>query len=259
MYLMYGDEADAEEGRGQKFFLYGGIFIDHSKAPIAHSRIEDLRKKAGFGSQDSLKFASSTRPKAVNADAHREIKGTVIALAQELGVIFCAYIFLHAIGRAQEQIDLIGYGANTVLGRYNEFLTEKNEHGIAKLDRINNGFNFAKEKFQRGLVFSNRDRRLDRIISVGLTCDGASHLGSMADIVLGSFRYCVNEPEKDKAGKAMLPKLVPLMWTGTNQGKQYVRERGLVLRPKKVNVAAHQEEYNQLLKRLQGYLDGNGS
>ena len=27
LYLMYGDEADAEEGRGQKFFLYGGIFI----------------------------------------------------------------------------------------------------------------------------------------------------------------------------------------------------------------------------------------
>ncbi len=59
MYLMYGDEADAEEGRGQKFFLYGAIFIEHSKAWTAHLRIEDLRKKAGFAAQDSLKFASS--------------------------------------------------------------------------------------------------------------------------------------------------------------------------------------------------------
>ena len=39
MYLMYGDEADAEEGRGQKFFLYGGIFIDHSQVLTAHEQI----------------------------------------------------------------------------------------------------------------------------------------------------------------------------------------------------------------------------
>jgi hypothetical protein len=227
LYLMYGDEADAEEGRGQKFFLYGGIFVDHSKAWTAHLRIEDLRKEAGFVAQDSLKFASSTRPKTVTADAHREIKSAVIALAHELGIVFCAYVFLHAIGRSQDQVDLIEYGANTVLGRFNEFLTEKNEHGIANLDRMSkNGFIYAKEKFQRGLAFPSRDRRLERVISVGFTCDGASHLSSMADILLGSFRYCVNEPERDIAGRAMLPNLVPLMWTGKSEGKQYVRERG---------------------------------
>jgi hypothetical protein len=261
MYLMYGDEADPEEGRGQKFFLYGGIFIEHSKVWTAHLQIEELRKKAAFAPQDSLKFATSTRPEAVSAEAHRDIKSAVLALAQELGVIFCAYVFLHAIGRSQEQRDLIiEYGANTVLSRYNEFLTEKDEHGIAKLDRMGkNGFTYAKAKFQRGLLFGNRDRRLDRIISIGFTCDGASHLASMADIILGSFRYCVNEPEKDKAGKAMLPKLVPLMWTGTKRGKQYVRERGLNLRPKDVKFAGHQEEFEKLLNRLQGYLDGNGS
>ena len=48
MYLMYGDEADAEEGRGQKFFLYGGIFIDHSQVWTAHEQIEQLRKGADF-------------------------------------------------------------------------------------------------------------------------------------------------------------------------------------------------------------------
>jgi hypothetical protein len=260
MYLMYGDEADAEEGRGQKFLLYGGIFIEHSKVWAAHLRIEELRKRAGFAPEDSLKFAGRTRPEAVSAEAHRKIKSAVIALAQELGVIFCAYVFLHAIGRAQEPTDLIEFGANTVLGRYNEFLTEKNEHGIAKLDRMGkNSFDYAKKKFQRGLSLPTGDRRLDRIISIGFTCDGASHLASMADIILGSFRYCVNETDKDIAGKAMLPKLVPLMWTGTKRGKQYVRERGLILRPKDVKFAGHQEEFDKLLDRLQRYLDGNGN
>jgi len=259
---MYGDEADAEEGRGQKFFLYGGIFVEQSKVWTAHSRIEELRKKGGFAAEDSLKFASSTKPKSVTADSHRDTKSAVIDLARELSVVFCVYIFLHAIGRTQGQGNLIEFGANTVLGRYNEFLKEKNDHGIAKLDRMGkNGFNYVRNKFQTGLVFPGGEipikRRLDRITSIGFTCDGASHLSSLADIVLGSFRYCVNEPEKDKAGKAMLPKLVPLMWTGTSEGKQYVRERGLNLRPKDVRSSEHKQEYNALLERLQSYLDVN--
>jgi hypothetical protein len=62
VYLMYGDEADAEEGRGQKFFLYGGIFVEHAKAWTAHLRIEDLRKKAGFGAQDTRTLRTLKAP-----------------------------------------------------------------------------------------------------------------------------------------------------------------------------------------------------
>ena len=255
MYLMYGDEADAEQGLRQKFFLYGGIFIEQSKAWAAHQRIEKLRKKAGFAAQDSLKFATNTRPGTVTAETHRDIKSAVIDLAQELGVIFCAYVFLHAIGRSQEQSDLIEFGANTVLGKFNQFLAERNEFGVAKLDRMGkNAFDYAKEKFQRGLIFANREVRLDHIISVGFCCDGASHLSSMADIVLGSFRYCVNEEDKDIAGKAMLPKLVPLLWQATApDGNRYVRERGITLRPKDVQRREHQEEFDALIARLESY------
>jgi hypothetical protein len=31
MYLMLGDEADAEQSRGQKFFVYGAIFVPQGK------------------------------------------------------------------------------------------------------------------------------------------------------------------------------------------------------------------------------------
>lgn len=255
MYLMYGDQAYDQEGRGQKFFLYGGMFIDHSKAGIVHSRIEELRRKAGFGSEHGLKFASSTRPSTVSLDAHTEIKRAVIALAQEVGVTLCAYIFLQAIGHSRDQARLVEYGANMVLGRYNEFLTEKDQHGVAELGRLNkNGFSYAREKFQHGLSFTNHDRPLDRVISFGLACDGASHLSSMTDVLLGALQYCVNEPEKDTS-TAMLPKLVPLMWSGTSEGKRDVRERGLNLRPKKVDSPNHQGEYDKLLDRLQGCLD----
>jgi hypothetical protein len=113
------------------------------------------------------------------------------------------------------------------------FWLEK-EHGIAKLDRMGkNSFTYAKNKFQTGLIFPGRDisikRRLDRITSIGFTCDGASHLSSMADILLGSFRYCVNDAEKDKAGRVMLPKLVPLMWTAIRDAFNLVSAIAAVL------------------------------
>jgi hypothetical protein len=45
------------------------------------------------------------------------------------------------------------------------------------------------------------------------------------------------------------------MWTGARDGKRYVRERGLTLRPEVVQSRRYQGEYEELLKRLQGYLD----
>jgi hypothetical protein len=32
------------------------------------------------------------------------------------------------------------------------------------------------------------------------------------DVMLGAFRYCVNEPENEEAGKAMFPTLMRMMW-----------------------------------------------
>jgi hypothetical protein len=48
---------------------------------------------------------------------------------------------------------------------------------------------------------------LERVIGFGSTTDGASHLASIADVLIGSFRYCVNEEERDIAGRAMFPDL----------------------------------------------------
>jgi hypothetical protein len=47
--------------------------------------------------------------------------------------------------------------------------------------------------------------RLERILGLGHGCDGSSHLCSVADVLLGAFRYCVNDPENEEAAKAMFP------------------------------------------------------
>ena len=89
--------------------------------------------------------------------------------------------------------------------------------------------------------------------------DGSSHMCSVADVMLGAFRYCVNEPNNREAGKAMFP--VGMMWKREHKGKIYVNDCGLVYRPANVKAEMHQAEYgagelrivpNSLLHRLPG-------
>ena len=118
MYLMFGDEADAEEGRGRDF-------VDQAEVGRCTSASRSSGRTPGSRKAETLKFASKTRPAAVSMDAHRDVKRVMIALAEELGVTFCAYVILHAIGRAQNVDDLVQYGANTALGKFNECLAGK--------------------------------------------------------------------------------------------------------------------------------------
>jgi hypothetical protein len=156
--------------------------------------------------------------------------------------------------------NLVLFGANTLLGKFNEFLgTDQDKFGLVLFDRIpiDHPYPYLREKFQIGMTFSDGrpPSRLERIMGFASTTDGASHLASIADILVGSWRYCVNEPEMDVAGKAMFPKLMDLMWKRRRDGKLYVRDFGFVLRPQEVQVEKYKKEYNDLRARLQGYLD----
>ena len=113
-----------------------------------------------------------------------------------------------------------------------------------------------REKFQIGLTFPDgNEKRLEKVVGLATIADGQSHLASLCDILVGSWRYCVNEPAQDIAGKAMFPKLMDLMWKRKLGGKLYVRDYGIVLRPMEVLKPKYKQEYDDLRARLQGYLD----
>jgi hypothetical protein len=84
--------------------------------------------------------------------------------------------------------------------------------------------------------------------------DGSSHMCSVADVLLGAFRYCVNEPDNEEAGKAMFPTLMSMMWKRERGGKIYVNDCGLVFRPVNIKEDKHKAEYASLAERLQSYL-----
>ena len=60
MYLMLGDEADAEQSRGQQFFVYGAIFVPQEVIKPLNDGVEIIRAAAKFQPSDSLKFADKT-------------------------------------------------------------------------------------------------------------------------------------------------------------------------------------------------------
>jgi hypothetical protein len=76
--------------------------------------------------------------------------------------------------------------------------------------------------------------KLERIYAYGATCDGASHLSSAVDVVLGSLRYCVNTDKDAGWVTSMFQQVSRLMWHSVEGDVPYVREYGLILRPNDV-------------------------
>jgi hypothetical protein len=76
------------------------------------------------------------------------------------------------------------------------------------MDRIpvDKPYDYLKEKFQVGMTRNGKTMgRYDRILGFAHGADGTSHLCSVCDILLGAFRYCVNDPTNENAAIAMFP------------------------------------------------------
>jgi hypothetical protein len=260
MYFMFGDEADKDAAKDKKFFVYGAVFVPTNSVLPLHAEVERLRIAAGMAATDSLKSGTNSKPESMSAETHRQLKNDVMKAAREKGnVRFCAQVTLHELARDRDHDDRVEWGANTILGKFNTFLREQSSYGFAVMDRmpVKTPYEYLKEKFEVGMTFPDKpSARLDRILGLSHGADGTSHLCSVCDILLGSFRYCVNEPDNEEAGKAMFPTLMKMMWKGKQGRKTEVREFGLCFRPLKVDAPKFKAEYDELETRLEGYLSG---
>lgn len=143
------------------------------------------------------------------------------------------------------------------MGRFNKYLTEANDGGICIVDNlpVSKQFQYLSDKFSFGLqLYSGRNVRLDRIKLFGATCVNASHANSAMDIVLGSFRYCINNPNNIPAAREMMIKIVSLMWHRKIEDTYYVGDYGLIVRPSnrrlKRDYLAFKPDYDLLLKNI---------
>ena len=140
-----------------------------------------------------------------------------------------------------------------MLSAFHRFLKEENATGMCVVDRLpfDRGYQYLQEKFQTGLSFpSGGNLQLSRIHLFASTCDGASHASSAIDIILGAFRYCVNQRERNIAPREMLPVIVGMMWHKEVGDTLFLREYGLLLRPKNILMPTHRQENDELTGHL---------
>lgn len=255
MYLMIADEAD-QDGK-KEFLVYAGVFFPDVSVSKLTTEVDALRNKYGYREGDLLKSSPGTVPEYVSRDNHANIKNDILNLAAGNGCKICCYVVPHAIAKGQSHENRLKFGINTVLGKFDQFLREHNDPaGAAFFDRTEdfNQTSYLREIYEFGLPFGNKRQKLSRVVMIDNTSIGHSNLCSITDVVVGSFRFVVNEPEKDIVGAKLLKLLAKLMWCVTNdKGEQLVRERGICIRPMNVDVTDYEADIHSLISRLEKY------
>jgi hypothetical protein len=246
---MYTDETNSSPSANTKFFVYGGLIVPMPNLERLHSTIERIRRDAGYRPTDTLKFDTRARPEYVERELCTAAKQQVIESCLALGCKFIAYVIHHAILKNQDARTTVTWAADHVFGRFNVFLQEASATGICAVDSlpVDKQFAYLSEKFCGGLTLDDGSRvDLSRIILFSATTMNASHASSAMDIVLGSFRYAINDPQNKVAAAEMMKNVARLMWHKEREGEKYLGERGLIFRPKEVKSDRIRAEYDQL-------------
>lgn len=253
MFALITDETNTRADENAKFFVYGGLFFPIEALVALDQGISQIREEAGYCAGDEFKFDTRSRPEQLTIEAATAAKKAVVQLCIRLNCRFIAYVVLHAIARNRTPQDLVAWGASHVLGRFNRFLVETDDFGLCLIDRLpdTTEYAFLTRKFCFGLEFPDESNVvLDRIKLFGATCINASHACSAMDIVLGSFRYCINQPANLVAAKEMMADVTRLIWHETVGDSIHALEKGLIFRPKNIQVASYESEYKELLAHI---------
>ncbi|UWQ20693.1 hypothetical protein [Jannaschia sp. W003] len=262
MYFLVADEAVHQQTDPTKFFIYGGIIVPVDKVSSLTLGIEHIRSKYGFLPGDSLKFSPNDRPKQVSRERFLEAKQMVLSLVAKEAVQFIGYAVLHALARTRTSEELVTWGADALLIKFQQFLEEQGDsRGLAFFDTlpIARPNRYLKNSFQMRLEHAKRGHRLANIDMIASTTDGCSHLTSICDICVGSFRYAVNEPQNDVVGKTLMRALKRIIWARRVPGSMYPLDRGILLRPKDIYSPAIRTDYQELQTRLFDWMNSKPS
>lgn len=215
MHIMLTDETNMSPTSDVRFFAYGGLLFPIEQLVHLDEGVQTIRKKAGYHPEDELKFDTRARPDHITIETATEAKKQIINLCLDLECKFIAYIILHDIIEQEKQKQWLKDAVNHVIARYNYYLHQINDYGICIIDNppIRAPFQYAAEKFSYGLgVPGKTPIPLDKIKMFAFSCINASNAMSALDIVLGSFRYCINNPRNPEAAQKMIPHVLRIMW-----------------------------------------------
>jgi len=259
MYVLLTDETNSEPAKGITFFITGGLFFPAKAFLPLDDGIEKIRRTNGYSPTDSLKFDSRSCPKGVTADQAKAAKSQVVDLCLKLECRFIAVVVHHSI-ITKERAGKFLWPIDAVIAKFEYFLKEERAPGLCFLDNLplkGGQWKYLSERFTQGLYLAPKQKYmpLRQIRLFAATCNNASHISSATDIILGAFRYCVNQPQKAVLAKAMFAKVARMMHHKMINGKRVLREYGLLLRPKTVTLSEYQEDYDKLIKHLSSLIN----
>jgi hypothetical protein len=213
MYLFQCDETNLEETELQRFFIYGGLIVPTVGVPLLTQRVEAIRSERGFAATDVLKFQGRSCPEQIDRDSWNAAKSEVIAACREVNARFLACVIFHQIAQREH---LIEWQFDTVLDAFDRFLDVEDSYGLCSIDRFGNGADHAliRTKFTEGGTFASGwpRSRYKRITHFSVSSEGTSHVTSAADIVLGTFGFCVNQRGDSARPRELYPLIDPLIW-----------------------------------------------
>jgi len=259
VYTLFTDETNVSPKHD--FLIYGGLAMSDAAMVAAHALVAEIRAKYGFQPGDQLKFQTASRPEMMDYETWTSAKTELIARASEIDELdLIIYVILHAIAKGKLDQERVEYALNALVAHFDmRYLVEKQAYGVVTVDRLDAkfGFKYLRKRFGEPLDLPNgRSEPLTRIILLSQTCDGASHLSSLVDVVLGGFRYCVNTAGgngKDDVAQKLFPPLAKMMW-GQKQGNvRRVGGYGFLKYPKLVKAARFQVQYDALAASLEEY------
>jgi hypothetical protein len=145
------------------------------------------------------------------------------------------------------------FALKTLLCEFDLFLSREKTSGICAVDRFEIALSVLASILTDGVdpggELGKFQRNLPNIWLHCVTSISCSHLCSVCDIVLGSFRYCVNNTEKTDVAKRLYP-AVRKLFLHYPDDAAVIEDWGLFLRPKTIRAKAYVDAYEKLRVHL---------
>lgn len=254
MKLIYCDETNMQVKNGD-FLIYGGLVVDSSIILKLTNRIWKIREEYGIDREEKLKF--NPGPRQLDHQQFLSLKSDLLNAAIETGCKLLVYNVLHDLVK---DVDLgRRNGINEICLNFSYILKAENTCGMILVDRFNDKGNridaHLTEKFSVGLKgLPHSDAYpLDRVVGLHYTAIGQSHIPSLVDIVLGSYRFALNCHCRDKSehletSKVILQSLAPLF--PMDRDTNFVPRIGVSFSPLEVRVPKFRQKYSDAISFL---------
>lgn len=237
------------------FLIYGGLTVNSEDFLKLSNEVWKIRKSYEIDKSEKIKF--NPGPKHLSHEDFIGFKSDIIQAAANYD---CKFLVYHALHDIVQDVDLgRRNGINELCLNFTYLLKNADTLGMILVDRFNDKGNKIEghltEKFSTGLTgLPNADEfRLKNVVGIHYSAIGQSHMPSLIDIVLGSYRFALNshcrKNEKNlKSAKTILKSLKPLF--PTDPDGVVIPRIAMSFSPLDVRVPKYKQKYVEAIEFL---------